>query len=207
MDTLGGCEWFTSADAAQAYHQIPMASERDKDLTSFVSPSGGLYRYKYMPFGLVNAGAAWSRFIDGVMVGLRWNICVVYADDILCFSRSKSVESHIEHLDQVFGRLQKYGITVKGSKLQLGAKELPFLGQIITQDGYKPNPLKIKAIVDLEPPTTVAQLRRVMGMFAHYAKYIPGFSQIAAPLYELTRKGAQNKRDVNRRIIFGEAAS
>jgi hypothetical protein len=90
------------------------------------------------------------------------------------------VESHIEHLDQVFGRLQKYGITVKGSKLQLGAKELPFLGQIITQDGYKPNPLKIKAIVDLEPPTTVAQLRRVMGMFAHHAKYIPGFSQIAA---------------------------
>ena len=42
-----------------------------------------------------------------------------------------------------------------------------------------------------------------MGMFAHYAKYIPRFSEIAAPLYELTRKGAQNKRDVNRRIEFG----
>ena len=35
-------------------------------------------------------------------------------------------------------------------------------------------------------------------------KHIPGFSQIAAPLYELTRKGAQNKRDANRRIEFGE---
>ena len=36
LDTLGGCQWFTSADAAQAYHQIPMGSDRDKDLTTIV---------------------------------------------------------------------------------------------------------------------------------------------------------------------------
>ena len=204
LDTLGGCQWFTSADAAQAYHQIPMGSDRDKDLTTFVSPSGGLYRYRAMPFGLANAGAVWSRFIDGAMGGLRWNVCCVYADDILCFSRGKSVDEHIRHLDQIFERLDKFGITVKGSKLQLGAKELPFLGQIISTEGFKPNPTKIKAVVDLEAPTNVAQLRKIMGMFAHYAKYIPGFSQIAAPLYELTRKGTQNKRDANRRIEFGE---
>ena len=204
LDTLGGCQWFTSADAAQAYHQIPMGSDRDKDLTTFVSPSGGLYRYRAMPFGLANAGAVWSRFIDGAMGGLRWNICCVYADDILCFSRGRGVDEHIKHLDQIFERLDKFGITVKGSKLQLGAKELPFLGQIISTEGFKPNPTKIKAIVELEAPTNVAQLRKIMGMFAHYAKYIPGFSQIAAPLYELTRKDAENKRDANRRIDFGE---
>ena len=32
-ETLSGTEWFTSLDATQAYHQIPMKSERDKDLT------------------------------------------------------------------------------------------------------------------------------------------------------------------------------
>ena len=64
--------------------------------------------------------------------------------------------------------------------------------------------MKVKAIVELEAPTNVAQLRKIMGMFAHYAKYIPSFSEIAAPLYELTRKGTQNKRDSNRRIEFGE---
>ena len=60
-ETLSGTEWFTSLDATQAYHQIPMKSERDKDLTSFVTPQGGLFRYRFMPFGLRNAGAKWTR--------------------------------------------------------------------------------------------------------------------------------------------------
>lgn len=54
-DTLRGTKWFSSIDCVQAFHQIPMASERSKDLTSFRGPSGGLFRYRYMPFGLVNA--------------------------------------------------------------------------------------------------------------------------------------------------------
>jgi hypothetical protein len=29
-ETLSGTEWFTSLDATQAYHQIPMATEKDK---------------------------------------------------------------------------------------------------------------------------------------------------------------------------------
>jgi hypothetical protein len=54
VDSLEGTHWFTTVDACQAYHQIPMHSERDRDLTSFIVPGGGLYRYKYMPFGLTN---------------------------------------------------------------------------------------------------------------------------------------------------------
>jgi len=105
-ETLSGTEWFTSLDATQAYHQIPMATERDKDLTSFVTPDGGLYRYRFMPFGLRNAGAKWTRFIDGALSELRWNICLVYADDCLVFTKQRSVQTHIEHLNQVFARLR-----------------------------------------------------------------------------------------------------
>jgi hypothetical protein len=56
-DNLRGTKWFTGIDCAQAFHQIPMADERSKDLTTFRAPSGGLYRFRYMPFGLVNAMA------------------------------------------------------------------------------------------------------------------------------------------------------
>ena len=69
-ETLSDPQWFTPVDASQAYHQIPLATEKDRDLTSFVTPDGGLYRYKYMPFGLKNTCACWSRFIDGAVTRL-----------------------------------------------------------------------------------------------------------------------------------------
>jgi RNase H-like domain found in reverse transcriptase len=67
---------------------------------------------------------------------------------------------------------------------------MPFLGVVITEDGIRPNKEKTKAIMDIEPPTTLKQLRSVLGIFAYYRKFIPGFSERARPLYELTKKGA-----------------
>ena len=61
MDCLKGSKWFTGIDCVQAFHQIPMADERSKDLTTFKGPTGELFRYRYMPMGLVNAMAVWSR--------------------------------------------------------------------------------------------------------------------------------------------------
>jgi hypothetical protein len=39
-------------------------------------------------------------------------------------------------------------------------------------------------------------------LFAYYRKYIPKFAEIAAPLYALTGKNIQNKRDSQRRIVM-----
>ncbi len=41
-DALAGTEWFSVADCCSAYHQISLADERSKDLTSFNIPGGGL---------------------------------------------------------------------------------------------------------------------------------------------------------------------
>ena len=204
MDSIEGTQWFTTVDACQAYHQIPMATERDKDLTSFVVPGGGLYRYKYMPFGLCNAGAVWTRFIDEVLTGLRWNICLVYADDILISTRSPHVEDHVRDLNTVFQRLAKYNIKVKADKIKLGLKELPFLGQLIGVDGCRPDPDKTKAITELPVPRNVHELRRVLGMFTYYRKYIPKFAEIAAPLYAFCGKNAQSKRNSTKAIDLGD---
>ena len=204
MDSIEGTHWFTTVDACQAYHQIPMETERDKDLTSFIVPGGGLYRYKYMPFGLCNAGAVWTRFIDEVLQGLRWNICLVYADDILINTKSPNVQDHIRDLDKVFSRLAKYNIKVKADKIRLGLKELPFLGQLVGVEGCRPDPLKTKAVTDLPIPKTVHELRRALGMFTYYRKYIPKFAEIAAPLYSFCGKNAQNKRNSSKQIDLGE---
>ena len=134
-DALKETQWFTSIDCVQAFHQIPMGDERSKDLTTFKGPTGGLYRYRYMPMGLVNAMAIWSRFIDTAMEGMK-DFVLCYADDVLIYTKHSNVEKHVEDLENVFKRLEQYGIKIKASKMKLGLTQMPFLGVTITQEGF-----------------------------------------------------------------------
>ena len=55
LNTLGGARYFCSLDLASGYLQVEMyAADREK--TAFVT-QGGLYEFKVLPFGLVNAPA------------------------------------------------------------------------------------------------------------------------------------------------------
>ena len=49
---------------------------------------------------------------------------------------------------------------------------------------------KIRAIRDWPVPKTVTKLRGFLGLCTYYRLYVKGFSQFAAPLTDLTKKGA-----------------
>ena len=44
-------------------------------------------------------------------------------------------------------------------------------------------------------------LRRVLGLFSYYRRFIHHFADIADPLYSMTKASKNNKKDVNHRII------
>ena len=56
----------------------------DRENTGFVT-QGGLYEFKVMPFGLVNAPATFERLMEQVLRGIAWSECLVYFEDILVF--------------------------------------------------------------------------------------------------------------------------
>ena len=45
-----------------------------------------------------------------------------------------------------------------------------------------------RSYIELETPTSVAEIRSFMGLAGHYCKFVEGFSKLAAPLTRLTRK-------------------
>ena len=117
MNCLQGTKWFTGMDCVQAYHQIPMADERSKDLTTFRGPAGELFRYRYMPMVLVNSMAVWSRFIDTTMEKHQHQCVLCYVDDCLVFTKKESVDDHIDDICKVFDELDENGKEIKTSKL------------------------------------------------------------------------------------------
>ena len=107
---------------------------------------------------------------------------------VLVFTKSPKVEDHIADLEKVLKRFEKFGIQVKGNKAQTRIAIHAVFGSHHHTDRDDTNPEKTAAIEKLEYPKTLKELRSVLGMFAYYRRFIAKFSEIAAPLYEQTKK-------------------
>lgn len=51
----------------------------------------------------------------------------------------------------------------------------------MTADGFKPDPEKIKAIIDMPEPQSKQDLQRLLGMVNYLSQYIPNMSEITGP--------------------------
>ena len=76
-----------------------------------------------------------------------------------------------------------------------------YLGHIIGVDGVRVHEEKIRAIRDWPEPRNVTELRGFIGICTYYQKFVKSFSQLAAPLTDLMRKGAFNWLDTVQRAF------
>ena len=83
----------------------------------------GLFEFTRMPFGLCNVPATFQCIMQAVLAGLEWNSCFVYLDDILIASRT--LEEHLRHIKEVFGRLRDAGLRFKPKKCLFLCDEVP----------------------------------------------------------------------------------
>lgn len=81
----------------------------DKEKTAFTT-SDDLFDFNVMAFGLCNAPTTFNNFIDTVLCGLKWEICLCYLDDVVIIGRT--FDEHNCRLDIVLTCLEKAALTL-----------------------------------------------------------------------------------------------
>ena len=187
LQNLGQSCIFSSVDALDGFHQIPM-DHSDIDKTAVVTPFGS-YVWKVMPMGLANAPAMFQRMMNRIFGSLPF--LKVYMDDILVHSADR--QEHFQHLEQFLQVCQDNDIRLKKSKCHFFQQTLEWVGFRIQRGQLSCADHLVERIRKFPRPVTHKQNLAFLGLCQFYMRFVPNYAEIAAPLTELTRK--QYKHD------------
>ena len=176
---LTGAQVFTKLDANSGFWQIPLA-RKSCLLTTFITPFGR-YNFNKLPFGITSAPELFQRRMSAMLSGLSGVLCLM--DDVLIFGKDQA--EHDDRLIKVLKRIESTGVTLNVNKCEFSKSEVKFLGHIINKEGVKADPAKTRAILDMQPPQNVPEMRRFIGMTNQLSKFIPCSAELMKPLTEL----------------------
>ena len=138
QDRLAGSVIFSTIDLCSGYWQLPL-NPTDRIKTAFSpGPGLGLFQFCRMPFGLTGAPASFQRLMDMICRDLPF--VTTYLDDVLI--HSSTIQEHKQYLKTVFERFNSAGLTLHGSKCNIGVREVKYLGHIFSEKGMEPDPQK-----------------------------------------------------------------
>jgi hypothetical protein len=115
-----------------------------------------------------------------------------YIDNLLIITRG-TLEDHLDKLREVLRRLHNAGLKVNAAKSFFCTHEIEYLGYILTREGIKPQPKKVQAILAVNPPNNVKELRHFLGMVQYYRDMWAKRSEMLAPLSDLVGKCGETK--------------
>jgi hypothetical protein len=148
----------------------------------------GHYEFLVMPFGLTNAPATFQSCMNHIFNKQLRKFLLVFFDDLLIYSRTW--EDHLHHVEEILNIMEDQSLYAKETKCEFGLTKILYLGHIINAQGVQVHQEKIHAILDWPTPRSLTELRSFFGLCSYYRCFVRGFSQLGAPLTNLTKKGA-----------------
>ncbi|KAL0312922.1 UNVERIFIED_CONTAM: hypothetical protein Sradi_5691500 [Sesamum radiatum] len=101
----------------------------------------------------------------------------VYVDDMLV--KRKNSHHHVKDLDET--------LKLKLGKCAFGVSGGRFLGFIMTQRGIEANLDKIKAIMDMGPPTNINEVQLLTGRIVALSRFISKSAEKGLPFFKTLR--------------------
>src|SRR6266540_5672267 len=121
-----------------------------------------------------------------VLSSYLYDFVIVYLDDIIIFSQT--IEEHLQHMRKVLEALRQAGLKLKLEKYEFTKKQLKYLGFIVGKFGIKPDPEKVRAIMDQPALSNQMQIRSFLRIIGFFRNHIQEFSTIVASMTNLLTK-------------------
>ena len=184
VDKIGLCKHFSVFDMSQSFHQVRY-EHQSRPYTAF-TVENKRYWFLRMVMGHRNSSAQFSRLMDRLLSTVPIRELIYFLDDILL--ASADVASHLDKLKLVLQKFKDANLKLTPGKTELLKHEVKFVGLTISADGMKINEDRVKAILELKPPSNAKQLQSVLGFFGYNRAFIKNYAAIAKPLYALLNK-------------------
>ena len=170
-----GAAVFSTFDATEGFHQVQL-DEESSLLTTFHTPFGR-FRWLRLPFGISSAPEVYQKHLQNAVTNHVTN-AENFIDDIVVWG--KTIEEHDIAVQNLMERCKEANVTLNPKKSMVGVSEICYLGEILSKEGIKADPRKIKGIEELVKPDmehTVTgkrdQLRRFLGSVTYLSKFCP----------------------------------
>ena len=188
LQEIEGFSYATSLDLNMGYYTIRLDADASK-ICTIIFP-WGKYSYKRLPMGIAGSPDIFQAKMSELMAALEW--VRTYLDDVLSITKG-TFEDHLDRLKQVLQIMQKAGLRINAAKSKFCATEIEYLGYVLTQHGIKPQTKKVQAILALNPPKNVKELRSFLGMVQYYRDLWGRRSEMLTPLTTLVGECGQTK--------------
>jgi len=164
ISRLHGKSVFTIIDMADAIWQVRLDDECAR-LCTFNSPFGR-YSFTRLQFGITSVPEILQKRNEEAFGDIE-NVHIVFDDLIVAASNDNE---HDKVLRRLLERARKLNVKFSKRKLQLKVSQVKYLGHIISSDGVRADPDKVKAIVGMRVPTSKKELMRFLGMLYIFVK-------------------------------------
>ena len=195
LDFVSGKDLISIADALSFFWQLSLHPD-SRNYCCVISKLG-LLRYVAVPQGLNNAAPHCSQAVhESLMEELIHNIWKAYFDDF-----GNGVNFRDEPSQKFWDFLiaiavfhmwaLRYNVRFNPKHAYFGFTSAEFLGFTVSKAGKQVSASRTEALTNLECAHTKAAVGHLLGCFVFICKWIPHFAELAAPLYNLLKKGTR----------------
>lgn len=177
---------FCTLDANKGFYHIKLHSDSQL-LTTFNAGKFGRYCYQRLPYGLCSAPEVFQRTFGDIFGGLEG--VQVYIDDIIIWAVDERQMK--QRLELVLKKAECEGVKFNKKKCKFMVREVKYLGHVFSGEGLKPDPDKIKAVLEMEPPKNKKDLQTVLGIATYVSKFLPNLSDLTKNLRLLLKQDSE----------------
>ena len=97
----------------------------------------------------------------------------------------------LHHLCKAFQILREYNMKLNPAKCAFGVLAGKFLGFIVNNRGIEANPDKIKAVLDMPPPSSIKEVQHMTGRITALSRFVSRANDKCQPFFQVLKKAFQ----------------